>query len=52
MMLNIIQNLIGKQVLKDVLILSKCDYFIGSRSNVSHAVLIFNPDIDYKIIKK
>lgn len=43
---------IGRQVLVDSLVLSKCDYFIGSRSNVSHAVIIFNPDIDYKIIKK
>lgn len=43
---------IGKQVLLDALILSKCDYFIGSRSCVSHSVLIFNPDINFKIIKK
>ena len=43
--------LIGKEVLIDCLILSRCKYFIGSISNVSYGVLTFNPDIKYKIIK-
>ena len=43
--------LIGKEVLIDCLILSRCKYFVGSISNVSYGVLAFNPDIKYKIIK-
>ncbi len=42
---------IGKEVLTDGLILSKCHYFIGGSSNVSHAVLVINPNIQHKIIK-
>ena len=42
---------IGKEVLMDGLALSKCHYFIGGSSNVSHAVLIINPNIQHKIIK-
>jgi hypothetical protein len=42
---------IGEEILLDGLILSKCDYFIGGSSNVSHAVLILNPNIQHTIIK-
>ena len=37
----------AKQLFIDCLMLSKCNYFIPSLSNLSDFVLIFNPDIEY-----
>lgn len=36
----------GRELLKDVLILAKCNWFVKSPSNLSNWVLIINPDID------
>ena len=42
----------GIQLLIDTLILSKCDFFIPSNSNLSDFVLIFNPDIEYSYVRE
>jgi hypothetical protein len=36
----------GKQLLIDVLLLSKCNIFLPTESNVSRWPFIFNPEID------
>lgn len=36
----------GRELLKDVLVLTRCDYFIKSPSNLSTWVFILNPDIE------
>ena len=35
----------GKEVLIDILLLSKCDYFLRSHSSVSDIAIIFNDNI-------
>jgi hypothetical protein len=35
--------------LTDAMNLSKCHYFLGSPSNLTFAVLTFNPDLDFQI---
>lgn len=42
--------LLGEEVLIEALLLSKCKYFIHTRSNVSTAVLLFNPELKNKIL--
>jgi hypothetical protein len=36
---------LGEDVLIDAQLLSKCDYFLHTRSNVAIAVCMFNPDL-------
>lgn len=40
----------GKEVLEDVLILARCDYFICGYSNVAYAALLFNNNKYKKVI--
>ncbi len=42
--------LLGKEVLVDALLLSKCDFFIYSYSSVAIAVLTFNPTLPYEYL--
>ncbi len=39
----------GEEVLIEALLLSQCDKFIHTCSNVSCAVIFFNPELDYKL---
>lgn len=40
----------GEEVLVESLLLSKCDAFVHTRSNVSTAVLFFNPELASKVL--
>ena len=39
----------GEETLIEALLLSKCDYFVGSDSNMSTMVLYFNPQVNYTV---
>jgi hypothetical protein len=41
---------LGEEVLVEVLLLSKCDVFVHTRSNVSTAALMFNPELHNKVL--
>ena len=41
---------LGEEVLIEALLLSRCDKFIHTRSNVSSAVLLFNPELDNTVL--
>ena len=42
---------LGEEVLIETLLLSKCDLFIHTKSNVSTAVLFFNPDLENVLVE-
>lgn len=42
---------LGEEVLIETLLLAKCDRFIHTRSNVSTAVLFFNPELENMLIE-
>lgn len=44
--------LAGQEVLIDALLLARCEYFIHTWSNVSMAVLVFNPALDNLCLRK
>ena len=41
---------LGEEVLIETLLLSKCNGFVHTRSNVSTAVLFFNPELENKVL--
>ncbi len=41
---------LGEEVLIEVSLLARCDAFIHTRSNVSTAVLLFNPELEHKVL--
>ena len=41
---------LGEEVLIEVSLLARCDLFVHTRSNVSTAVLLFNPDINNEVL--
>jgi hypothetical protein len=41
---------LGEEVLIEVLMFARCDKFIHTRSNVSTAVLFFNPELENKVL--
>lgn len=41
---------IGREVLLDCINLSRCQYLLKTASNVTHAALFFNPELQYKNI--
>lgn len=43
---------LGEEVLIEVMLLSRCDKFIHTPSNVSIAVLFFNPELDNKVLHR